>query len=168
MKIMNPIGFEPIETPDAKILILGSMPSVESLKQHQYYANKRNHFWPMMYLIFELPYSDNYFAHEALLKHNKIALWDTLAECKRENSSDASIHDEGANDFRLFFQTHPVIQTILFNGTKAHQLFLKHVEPSLYQGMSLIRLPSSSPAYAIPIEKKLELWQNAICGTLEI
>ena len=48
-------SFEPIYTPQARILIVGSMPSVKSLEQAQYYAHPRNAFWRILFDIFSEP-----------------------------------------------------------------------------------------------------------------
>jgi len=46
-------SFEPIVDKNCKILILGTMPGVMSLKKQQYYGNKENQFWKIIYKLFD-------------------------------------------------------------------------------------------------------------------
>ena len=54
-------GFPPVEPARARVLILGTLPSAESIRQGEYYAHPRNAFWPIMVELFgagrELPYA---------------------------------------------------------------------------------------------------------------
>ena len=40
-------GFPPVVDDHARVLILGSFPSAQSMAAHEYYANPRNAFWPI-------------------------------------------------------------------------------------------------------------------------
>jgi TDG/mug DNA glycosylase family protein len=45
---MKCIGFDPVSDGNTRALILGTMPSAESLRCGEYYANPRNSFWTIM------------------------------------------------------------------------------------------------------------------------
>lgn len=155
---MKSFSFAPITPDNANILILGTMPGTKSLELNQYYGHKQNNFWKFMFEILQEPFSTDYETRTALLKKNKIALWDVLQFCDREGSLDSAIKNEIANDFETFLQTHSNINTILFNGQKAAAFFKKYVH--LKKEYHLITLPSSSPANASKsFQSKLEEWK---------
>ena len=146
------------------MLILGSMPGKKSLAQNQYYAHPGNAFWKIMGELVgaspELPYADRLCA----LKSSGIALWDVLASCEREFSLDAHIREESANDFESFFERHPHITQVFFNGGKAEQCFGKLVRGGqALPPLAFCRLPSTSPAHAgMRYAEKLLEWRAAI------
>lgn len=156
-------GFPPIAAPDARILILGSMPGIASLEAAQYYAHPRNAFWPIMGALFgagpEQPYADR----TACLKAQRVAVWDVLQLCVREGSLDADIRAEVPNDFAAFFAAHPRIRRIGLNGGKAAASFRKHAAMHMPVGAEAVILPSTSPAHAArSLETKLSLWRAAL------
>ncbi len=164
-------GFPPIANSQARILILGSMPSEKSLQQQQYYAHPRNAFWPIMLAIFQ-PQSQrdtlSYEQAKAILLEQHIAVWDVLQSCYRQGSLDTAIKMDSiqVNDFHWFLSQQPDIRKICFNGAKAEQLFNKYVLPSIqnqYNDMEYCRLPSTSPANAaMKLEQKHRLWVNSL------
>ena len=152
-------SFEPIYTPQARILIVGSMPSVKTLEQAQYYAHPRNAFWRILFDIFSEPLTLDYERKKALIRGHGLALWDAAAICEREGSLDSDMHDVVYNDFSTLYEVCTDIRTVLCNGATAHSLFLK----SGYAGeRRVVRMPSTSPAYTLPYEKKLALWKKEL------
>ena len=161
-------GFPPIAAPHARVLVLGSMPSVASLARQQYYGHERNAFWPIMGRLLgagpELPYDER----QRVLGERGVAVWDVLGECYREGSLDTSIvpESETANDFSTFFQEHPQIRAIFFNGSKAEAAFRRHVLPTvaeLGREFRYTRLPSTSPAHAgRTFRQKLAAWRAVV------
>jgi hypoxanthine-DNA glycosylase len=155
---MTIYSFPPIVTTEAKILILGTMPGVQSLQLQQYYGNSRNHFWKILFDLFQEPFSTDYYERKKLLLKNNIALWDVLQACERLGSLDSAIIKEVPNDFNTFLKRHATVTHIFFNGQSAAKYFKKYVQ--LEDNYTLITLPSTSPAHAgIAIEKKLKEWE---------
>jgi hypoxanthine-DNA glycosylase len=157
-------GFPPISRPHARTLILGSMPSRESLAQQRYYAHPRNAFWPIVSSLFG--FTDTDYQHGAdQLTRRGVAVWDVLKACFRTGSLDSDIDNRTlvTNDFQHFFAHHPDISRIFFNGAKAESVYLKHVLPGLEGAaaeLKLQRLPSTSPAHAgMSLEQKKEAWR---------
>ncbi len=150
-------GFPPIAHSDARILILGSMPGVESLRQGFYYAHPRNAFWRILSAIFQAEVPDTVDVKKELLYKNKIALWDTAQSCVRQGSLDSDIRHAVANDFSKLYVLCPNIEKILFNGATAETLYRRLVGEPPCIG---VRMPSTSPAFTMPFEQKCALWRK--------
>lgn len=165
---MQVFGFPPEYQEDAKVLILGSMPGRKSLDAHQYYAHPRNAFWPIMAKLYGTSLPEIYSDRLAILKSNRCALWDVLANCRREGSLDSNIdaQSEQANDFYTLFRKLPDLQLIAFNGKKAEQSFRKHFKSDielLSSRYRFVALPSTSPANAgISLEEKYQIWSEGL------
>jgi hypoxanthine-DNA glycosylase len=157
-------GFPPVERADARVLILGSLPSQASLTAHEYYAHSQNAFWKIMR---ELTGADGGYAERCeSLRASGIAVWDVLASSVRPGSMDADIRLESAvpNDFPAFFAAHAGLRLVCFNGKKSEQMFRRFVRlPAANSGLRFESLPSTSPAYAAKsFEDKLHFWRGII------
>lgn len=120
------IAFPPVARSDARILILGSMPSVVSLAQGFYYGHPRNAFWRILADTYGAPLPETVAEKTALLEGNGLALWDVLHSCVRAGSLDSAIKDMEVNDFRGLFERCPGIERVLLNGGTAKRVFLRH------------------------------------------
>lgn len=156
-------SFAPVADRHARVLILGSMPGVESLRARQYYAHPRNAFWRIMGdLVGAVPLLP-YTRRTRRLRLAGIAVWDVLASCRREGSLDAAIDPQSAvaNDLPSFLARHHRIRHLFFNGATAEHCFRRHVQPLLVMDALVARrLPSTSPAHAaLPYAGKLQAWR---------
>ena len=165
MRILAARGFPPISAPDARLLILGSLPGQASLAAHQYYAQPQNAFWRIMGELFDAGPDIPYAERAERLRASGVALWDVCRAAVRPGSLDASIDLSTVitNDFERFFREHPDIVHVCVNGGTAHRLYVRRVQPILPEPLSslpLHLLPSTSPAHAmLRFSQKLERWR---------
>lgn len=156
-------SFPPIISPDARILILGSIPGAASLAAKEYYAHPRNLFWRIIADLFNTGPLQDYPSKTQALLNAQIALWDVMKSCYRSGSLDAAIEKKSivTNDFNALLKNHPDIQHVFFNGATAEQSFRRLVLPKLnHQPLNLQRLPSTSPAHAaMTYQQKLAHWR---------
>ena len=151
-------SFAPSADENARVLILGSMPGAESLRQQQYYAFKHNAFWRIMGELYDFPVDTPYPERLAILRRHHIALWDVLAECERPGSLDSSIRAPRPNDIPRLVGKLPHLEKILCNGGAARN-YLRRFFPEL----AAERLPSTSPAAArLTYAQKLAAWKAAL------
>ena len=135
-------SFKPIYDKNSKILILGSMASVESLKQGFYYMHPRNRFWSTMAKITGKPVPESIDGKRAFLLENGIALMDSIYSCDREGSLDSDIKNAVPSDIpAVLAATH--IKAVFCNGKKSYAVAKK-----AYPGIDFKCLPSTSPANA--------------------
>ena len=79
-----------------------------------------------------------------------------VGEARREGSLDVAIRAATANPLADFVAKHPQLKAIAFNGQTAARL--GRLALAGIEGPALIDLPSSSPAYTLPLAWKLERW----------
>ena len=156
-------GFPPILPDRPRILILGTMPSIESLRQKQYYAHPHNAFWKIMGALLGFDPAIAYPRRVAALRRAGIALWDVLRRCERSGSLDAAIvrASEEPNAIAAIIggSAGDGVAAVFLNGGKAATLFRRHVCTDA--PAEIIQLPSTSPANArLTFEQKLAAWNT--------
>lgn len=158
-------SFPPLITPKTRVLVIGSMPGVASLKAQEYYAFKYNQFWKIIFDLFAGSRTPkDYKDKKQVLLAQGIGLWDALAACERAGSLDGNILKPTPNDFPTLFKKYPGIKTLLFNGHAARNHFKRAFDDG---GKICAILPSTSPAHASrSYEEKKLLWQHALFRAL--
>jgi hypoxanthine-DNA glycosylase len=152
-------SFPPVADSRARVLILGSLPGEESLARARYYAHPRNQFWRLVGEVsgrdlVSLPYEERLTA----LGDARIALWDTIGAARRKGSLDGAIRDAEANAVARLADTLPDLRAVGFNGGKSAAIGMPQLAGR--EGLALIALPSSSPAYTLAYEAKLAAWRQ--------
>jgi hypoxanthine-DNA glycosylase len=154
-------SFPPVVSPNTRVLILGSLPGERSLAQSQYYAHPQNRFFHLVgdtigknLVAMDYPGRLN-----TLLEHH-IGLWDVVLEAQRTGSLDSSIRHHASNDLNVLIAALPNLLAIAFNGGTAEKIGMRALGETANR-YRIVRLPSSSPAYAaVSYDEKLSVWQT--------
>jgi len=151
-------GFPPIIDRSVEILILGSFPSVASLARRQYYGHPQNQFWRLLGAVIGEPLQDmQYERRKRTLLEHRIGVWDVIDRCRRNGSLDGDIRDPRHNAFARVLARAPRLRRVCFNGkTSGRQ------EPLFRDRYETLLLPSSSPAYTLSFDEKLEQWRRIV------
>ena len=153
--VMHPIA--PIYDKHSTILILGSFPSVKSREEGFFYGHKQNRFWKVVSRVFEEEEPKTIEEKKALLLRKHIAVWDVIAGCDIEGSSDSTIKNVRPNDLSTILDN-AQIKAIYVNGKTAEKYYKKYIEKTINR--KAVCLPSTSPANAAwSIEKLLDTWR---------
>jgi double-stranded uracil-DNA glycosylase len=159
-------SFPPLARADARILILGSMPGVASLRAGRYYAHPRNAFWDIMGALVGAGRNLDYEQRLEGLMEAGIAVWDVLHSAERQGSLDSAILNPVPNDLLGLLEKCSQIGLIATNGGFASSAFKRYAWPQLCQartGLRWVQLPSTSPANArLSLETKTRLWRAAL------
>lgn len=175
---------QPFLPKEAKVLMLGSFPPPKNRwAMNFFYPNLNNDMWRILGLIF---YQDKqYFCTEDrrsfkkeeieqfLLKRG-IALFDTASAIKRlkNNASDQFLEVIEPTDVKGLLQEIPQCNILVTTGKKATetlQVQFEIEEPKIggfvsfpydEREMRLYRMPSSSRAYPLSIDKKAQAYQK--------
>lgn len=181
---------EPFLPENAKVLFLGSFPPPrQRWCMDFYYPNFQNDHWRIEGAVW---FNDKHYfvdlEHKCFIKEkivdflNKkgIALYDTAQVVRRlkDNASDAFLEIVEPTDLKALLRQIPHCHAIATTGEKATGEVCRYfgVEriPSLGSvtelepGLSLYRLPSSSRAYPLAFEKKVEAYRLFIQSSFEM
>jgi len=177
---------QPFLPSNAKLLMLGSFPPPQSRwKMNFYYPNYQNDMWRIFGLIFfqdknhflDLPNKN--FKQQLIrdfLTQIGIGIFDTAYQIKRlqGNASDKFLEIVTPTDLSKLLEQIPMCHTIMTTGDKATDTLMQHfpdqpIKPLIGQSvqvkhldreLNLYRLPSSSRAYPLALEKKAEVYQQ--------
>ncbi len=169
---------EPFLPAQATLLMLGSFPPQRKRwSMDFYYPNLNNDMWRIFGLLFFndkehfLNSTRKAFVREQIidfLYEKKIALFDTASSVRRlqDNASDKFLEVVKATDVAALLRQLPECKAIVTTGQKATDTLLQQfnmIEPKVgdysefvfeNRAMRLYRMPSSSRAYPLALDKK--------------
>lgn len=147
----------PVYNKNSQILILGSFPSVKSREGRFFYHHKQNRFWKVLSTIVNDVLPETIDEKKDFLLKNHIAVWDVIASCDIEGSSDSSIKNAVPNNFSDILKAAP-IRKIYTNGGTAYKLYHKYCEK--VTSIKAMKLPSTSPANAsYSLDRLISEWK---------
>jgi hypoxanthine-DNA glycosylase len=158
------VGLPPVVGQGPKVLVLGTIPSVLSDDKQEYYGNPQNHFWKVIYGVFDSEPDPDYKARLVFLKGKHLALWDVLKECDIDGSKDHTIIDPVPNNIESLLRKHNSISHVFINGKKALELYEELIQDSLPRNRRhpmVVALTSTSTANPISLPNKIAAWKVA-------
>ena len=168
----------------ARYLFLGTFPpKPERWSMPFFYPNRINDFWRVMGIIFlndrnavwdEAAKCFDLNAVKSLLDGESIALWDTAMAVRRlrDNASDKFLEIVEPIDLAALLAAHPTITQVIATGEKAATVVAAQAGvdvPAIAQPVdcrvanspfTLWRMPSTSRAYPLSLEKKAEAYRK--------
>ena len=117
----------PVYNEESRVLVLGSFPSVKSRESRFFYGHPQNRFWKVLSALANEPLPLSIEDKRAFLLRNHIAVWDVIASCDIEGSSDSSIKNVKVNDICKILEEADIRQ-IYCNGAKSFNLYKKYCE----------------------------------------
>ena len=139
-----------------RLLVCGSLPGEASLRAERYYAHPLNQFWRLLEAVLEEPLAAlDYAERLAVLLRRGVGLWDTVATARREGSLDQSLREVDRNPLADLVGRLPLLGAVAFNGATAAKLGRRELAGS---ALTLVDLPSSSPAYTLAFAEKAQRW----------
>ena len=174
---------QPFLPSNAKLLMLGSFPPQRKRwSMDFFYPNLQNDMWRIFGHIFfqnkeHFLYPDKKAFNKELiidfLNNKGIALYDTATSVRRlqDNASDKFLEVVEPTDIRLLLKQLPQCQAIVTTGQKATDTIREQIEvnePAIGKSSTffiedksyqLYRMPSSSRAYPLALEKKSSVYQ---------
>jgi hypoxanthine-DNA glycosylase len=153
-------GLAPVIAPNTRLVVLGSFPSVASLREQQYYAHPRNQFWPILSALWGLDLRALPYAQRLdLVRERGLGIWDVYASCRREGSLDSAIEAAELNPLSRLREWAPGLQALAHNGGES----ARAMRVTRHLGLAVHRLPSTSPANASwRFERKLAAWRAVL------
>ena len=174
---------EPFLPSNATLLMLGSFPPQKKRwSMDFFYPNLQNDMWRIFGFLFfndkdhfllpgKKAFNKDYLIE--FLTEKGIALYDTATAIRRlqDNASDKFLEVIEPTDIRLLLKLLPQCQAIVTTGQKATDIIRSQIEvnePSIGQScpfefedriLQLYRMPSSSRAYPLALEKKAAVYR---------
>ena len=179
---------QPFLPQDAKVLMLGSFPPPKQRWSMEFfYPNWINDMWRIMGLIFfgnkhhfEIP-NTKAFDPERIAKFcntQHIALYDaaTMVRRAKDNASDKFLEVVEQTNIAYLLDQLPLCTTIVTTGQKATEITAEQFGATIpavgeytyiyykHRTLRLFRMPSSSRAYPLSIDKKAEQYRKVFFG----
>ncbi len=177
---------QPFLPENARLLMLGSFPPARHRWCMEFfYPNYINDMWRIFGLLF---FNDKqHFVDEearcfkleaivAFLRERGVAIYDTACKVRRtrNTASDKDLEVIESADLDALLSALPCCHTVVTTGQKATELFAAHFnivppkvggqQPFCFRGRHLVlwRMPSSSRAYPMKIERKAEFYAKPL------